>query len=246
MEYRETDAPAALQPLVKLGWTLSLPTDGPAPFIHHATPDGCMEIIRRLAGKSQWNGDQPECFVAGMLTGPATLHLGAGSRFVGLRLWPWAWQLISGRPPAALIDRWAPLDRAAPGFRMPDTVEAAFGEMAKYSASATMVDLARALPSARMPADLATSVNLSMRALQRWFEHHVGQPPRSYLRMVRFGDAFADLPSTSDGLAGHAAGHGFADQAHMSREFRSLAGAPPGSAKDRGHGPFIAPEIDRS
>lgn len=241
MEYVEIEAPTALHPLVKLGWTLSLPTDGREPFVHTATPDGCMEIIRRLAGRSEWNGDQPDCFVAGMLTGPARLHLGAGSRFVGIRLWPWAWQLISGRSPGALIDRWAPLEQAAPGFRMPDTVEAAFGAVGEYHASTTMIDLARALPSARMPADLAAGVNLSMRALQRWFEHHVGQPPRSYLRMVRFGDAFADLPSTEDGLAGHAAGHGFADQAHMTREFRSLAGAPPRTARRQGRGPFIQP-----
>jgi AraC-like DNA-binding protein len=246
MDYRETRPPDRLLPLIKLGWTLSVPDDGPQWFVHNATPDGCMEIIRRLGGRSQWNGEQPDCFVAGMLTGPAELLLGTGSSFVGVRLWPWAWRLISGRSPGSLTDSWAPLQTAAPGFEMPASIEAAFRALAPFRASSTMIDVAEALPSARTPAELGAAVGLPPRALQRWFERNVGQPARSYLRMVRFGEAFAELPSTGDGLAGHAAGHGFADQAHMAREFRSLAGAPPGTARKHGHGPFIDPNIDRS
>ena len=246
MDYRETDPPDRLLPLVKLGWTLSVPNDGPDWFVHTATPDGCMEIIRRLGGRSQWDGEQPDSFVAGMLTGPAKLLLSPGSRFVGVRLWPWTWRLISGQSPGLLIDSWAPLQAAAPHFTMPASVEAAFEAMVPFQAFSTMIDVANALPSARTPGELGAAVGLSPRALQRWFEHNVGQPARSYLRMLRFGEAFAELPSAGYGLAEHAAGHGFADQAHMSREFRSLAGAPPRSARERGRGPFIEPGIDRS
>jgi len=246
MDYCEVTPPDGLFGLVKVGWTLSVPNDAPRWIEHHATPDGCMEIIRRRSGRSEWQGAQPEAFIAGALTKPANLRFAAGSSFVALRIWPWTWKLISCQSPGDLSDRWGPLEVDAPDFHMPDTVEAAFAAMSAFRPSETMQAMAAALPSSRTPAELASAAGLSLRALQRWFETNVGQPPRTCLRIVRFGDAFAGLPAAGIGLAGHAMDHGFADQAHMSREFRSLAGAPPGSAKDRGDGPFIAPEIDRS
>jgi AraC-like DNA-binding protein len=246
MNYREVGPPEHLRSIVKLGWTLSIPDDAPGWIDHIATPDGCMELIRRLSGRSHWHGDQPNVFVAGAITKPATLRLGAGSCFVALRIWPWAWPLISGRSPGELTDRWAPLVEAPQDFHMPDTVEAAFAVMSAFRPDETMRAIAAALPSSRTPVELAAAAGLSPRALQRWFEANVGQPPRTYLRMVRFGDAFAGLPAANSGLADHAMGHGFADQAHMSREFKSLAGAPPRRAKERGRGPFIGPEIDRN
>ena len=246
MDYREFTPPESLRALVKVGWTMSVPENGPDWITHHATPDGCMEIIRRTTGRSRWRGEQPESFVAGAITQPTELSFGAGSRFIALRIWPWAWPLISGQSPGALADRWAPLDEGAPGFLMPDTIEAAFAANTALRPTAAMAALAQTLGTAVSPADLAKAMGLSPRALQRWFEHNVGQPPRSYLRMVRFGEAFAELPAADGGLAGHAAGHGFADQAHMSREFRALAGAAPRTARKQGYGPFIEPQIDRS
>ena len=246
MDYREYSPPEGLKPLVKLGWSLAIPDDGPEWTVHHATPDGCMEVIRRLAGRSRWRGEQPQCFVAGAISRPAELRIGAGSRFVALRLWPWAWRLIGAHSPKTLADRWAPLDEAAPAFSMPATVEEAFAALGGLQSTPTMALLAAALGRARSPAELARSAGVSPRTLQRWFESHVGQPPRSYLRMVRFGEAFAGLPSADVGLAGHAADHRFADQAHMAREFRALAGAPPRTARKQGRGPFMEPTIDRS
>src|SRR5687768_1064958 len=118
MDYRELEPPEALRGLVKAGWTLAVP-HGRSWFRHRAMPDGCVEIIRRLAGGSSWGGAQPEAFVAGLITGPAELEFEAGSRFAGLRLWPWAWNAIGRTPARDLVDRWAGLAEAAPGFVMP-------------------------------------------------------------------------------------------------------------------------------
>ena len=70
MDYREVEAPSAMQAIVKLAWSLTVPADGPAWIRHVATPDGCMEIIRRLSGRSRWGGEQPSGFVAGIITAP--------------------------------------------------------------------------------------------------------------------------------------------------------------------------------
>jgi AraC-like DNA-binding protein len=240
VDYREIEPPESLRTLVKCGWTLSVPRKGPAWTTHRATPDGCMEIIHRLSGRSRWNGEQPDSFVAGAITAPAELELGAGSRFVALRIWPWAWRLISSRSPRDLADRWVPLQEVAPGFTMPRDLDAAMTALRDFSPTRDMVAVELALAVARTPRDLGRLAGMSPRVLQRWFERYVGQPPRTYLRMVRFSDALADLPKTAGGLADMAADHGFADQSHMAREFRALAGTPARTAKARSQGPFLS------
>ena len=64
---------------------------------------------------------------------------------------------------------------------------------------------------------------MSPRTLQRWFARHVGLPPRRYLRLLRFHKAFEQVPDQPS-LADHAAAQGYADQAHMARDFRAMAG----------------------
>ena len=239
MEYREVEPPAGAEAIVKLAWSLRVPGNGPAWVRHRATPDGCMEIIRRLSGRSRWGGEQPATFVAGVSTTPAELELCAGSAFVGLRIWPWAWRLINGGSPVALTDRWAPLDEHAPRLELPDTAEAAVHALSHIAASPDMCRMAPAIRSARTPGELSRMVGLAPRALQRWFERHVGQRPGAYLRLVRFSDAFARLGELDGGLAAHAAEHGFSDQAHMARAFRSLAGESASRARSRSSGPFL-------
>lgn len=239
VDYREIAPPESLRHLVKAAWSLSVP-EGAEWVTHVATPDGCMELIRRLSGRSQWNGEQPSTFVAGMISRPAKLRLSAGSCFVGLRLWPWTWRALSGRAPAELIDRWADLALAAPSIAMPDDIGGCFGSIDSGLIPSASAEIARAALDCRSSCELSRRTNISPRSLQRWFARHVGAAPRTYFRMLRFSEAFAELPNASVNLAAHAADHGFADQAHMAREFRALAGTPAVRAKPRGRGPFLA------
>ena len=85
---------------------------------------------------------------------------------------------------------------------------------------------------------MSAATGLAPRRLQRWFAAHVGLPPRSYLRLLRFQQAFEQVPG-QESLAGHAAAHGFADQAHMAREFKSMAGVPAKKARRSATGPFL-------
>ena len=240
MDYREFPPPPHLQHFVKLGWTLEVPDDGPAWVTHVATPDGCMEIIRRLEGRSRWDGDQPEAFVAGIITRPTALELGRGSRFVGIRIWPWTWPALTGRSPAELTDRWAGVSEVSPDLVLPASLDGLF-QLAARAVPAPRADLIAALLACGTPGELSARTGLSPRNLQRWFERNVGQPPRLWLRLLRFGDAFAELPAAHASLAEHALDHGYADQAHMARDFKLLAGAPARRARRHARGPFLSP-----
>jgi len=72
---------------------------------------------------------------------------------------------------------------------------------------------------------LAAQLGCSRRHLANSFAEEVGVPPKTAARLIRFEAARARLGAVS--LARLAAEHGYADQAHLTREFRALGGSPP-------------------
>lgn len=85
----------------------------------------------------------------------------------------------------------------------------------------------------RIPMDaLAGHVALSPRQLRTEFTREFGLGPKSAARLARFEAALAQIASTvhagrSPDLAGVAADTGYADHAHLTREFRRFAGTAP-------------------
>lgn len=238
MDYREYPPPAGLADRLKIAWTLEVGDDPSGWMTHNATPDGCIEIIRRLSGRSIWEGEQPGTFVAGLITRPAEIRMSSRSRFVGLRLHPWAWEALSPVPVGEFVNGWRDLAEVAPSFAMPAEPETAIALMASMNFVASDGVGQHILESASIVA-LAERTGRPHRWLQRWFNRHVGLPPRTYFRLVRFNDTFTGLDGSSDTLADHAAARGFADQAHMAREFRRLSGEPAIAARKRAVGPFL-------
>ena len=227
MDYREFAPPPHLAGLIKARWTLA--GDGAASKWHEqlATPDGCIEIIRRTRGRSRWDGDQPASFVVGLVDRPQPFEISGDAAFEALRLWPWAWPLLGGIAPADLVGRWAAWE--APPVT---AIEACL------AAATDLNRIGSALIVAPTVAAMSERTGMPPRALQRWFVRQVGLPPRVWLRQIRFQGAFETLPGEPS-LAGHAAARGYADQAHMAREFRALAGVPATAARRRARGPFL-------
>jgi AraC-like DNA-binding protein len=92
----------------------------------------------------------------------------------------------------------------------------------------------------RMPIEeLARRLGCSRRHLARRFAEDVGATPKQAARLIRFEAARRRVQAAAGAdrlvaagadrapLARIAAECGYADQAHMAREFRELAGAPP-------------------
>ena len=76
--------------------------------------------------------------------------------------------------------------------------------------------------------ELAYESHISARQLQRRFRTAVGMTPKRFVRVVRFARVW-QLASMSphSTWAALAAEHGFADQAHLVREFRAFGAEPP-------------------
>ncbi len=65
------------------------------------------------------------------------------------------------------------------------------------------------------------------------FRAAMGLAPKQYFRIKRFGSVVERLARGQNRLADLAASEGYADQAHLTREFRELAGIAPTSFRPR-------------
>ncbi|MBP2472848.1 AraC-like DNA-binding protein [Crossiella equi] len=227
MSYTEYAPAPALRAHVRCLWT-DLGTTGRP---QRVLPDGSLDLLwldGRLA-------------VAGPDTTWRLAALPAGSAVAGLRFRPGAARLLLGGVPAAeLRDRTVPAEDlwALPrlGERVASPAEAArfleetavgrltgFGELDPLVMAVT-----RALDRPAPPPvpDLAARAGLSERTLRRRLVDAVGYGPKTLERILRFQRVVQAGPG---GLARVAAEAGYADQAHLSREFRRLAGYPPSS-----------------
>jgi AraC-like DNA-binding protein len=76
--------------------------------------------------------------------------------------------------------------------------------------------------------ELAEEVELSLRQLERGFQKDVGIAPKMLAKLIRFEEACNQIwRGTKHSLTELAFDLGYADQAHFTREFKSLAYVPP-------------------
>lgn len=240
MDYAELPLPPALDGFVAAIWTMAVPQDGPGWAESEVVPDGNLELIRRHAGQSHWLRDQPPLFATGICTAPVRLRLGAGARFTGVKLWPWAWQAIGGPPAGGFADDWIAVAEESPvAALLPRDPDAIVPALLRAFAQLSVAPLGRALLEGATPGMAAERAGLSPRALQRHFARHYGLAPRSYQRLLRMRRAIAGMQQDAAPLADTAAAQGYADQAHMARDFRRIAGVAPSNARARARGPFL-------
>jgi AraC-type DNA-binding domain-containing proteins len=74
---------------------------------------------------------------------------------------------------------------------------------------------------------LAEETGRSRRRLEVLFAEQIGLAPKTAARVLRFQRALTMLPGPCTTWAGTAAACGYHDQAHLTREFRALAGVTP-------------------
>lgn len=86
--------------------------------------------------------------------------------------------------------------------------------------------------------EVAHAVGSSARALERIFDRHIGLPPRTVARILRFQWALRALMRDPGGpLSDLAHAAGYCDQAHFVREFKEMTGGVP-----RGYRGYYPPD----
>ncbi|TYB92018.1 AraC family transcriptional regulator [Micromonospora sp. WP24] len=193
-------------------------------------PDGCVDLL--------WSNR------AGLVVaGPdrtAFLSVAApGDRWVGLRLPPGVGPAVLGVPADELRDLRVPLaalwgDRAvaelaqraaeAPASVLPRLVARRLREVG--GADPLGARVAAAAAGGVPVGAIAAEVGLDARTLHRRSRHLFGYGPKTLARILRMRRALA-VARTGTPLAEVAAVCGYADQAHLTRDVRDLAGVPP-------------------
>jgi AraC-like DNA-binding protein len=215
--YREFSPPTALRDLVECAWVV----DGP-PEPVRVLPDGCMDLMR-IEGR---------IVVAGPDT-TASVSQRDGEPFVGLRFHPGVLPRLLGVPASELRnDRVAltELRSGLPQRRSLTELAAALAsdeprpETAPWSLS-LLGHVTDRLAAGSAVGGVAREIGWSNRTIQRQCASVYGYGPATLRRILRFRRAVLLL---SDGLPPTevAARTGYADQPHLHREVRDLAGVP--------------------
>jgi len=243
--YVEVPPSRALAPWIECFWSIRA---GPGPAaVNRVLPDGCADLIVGVDGGQG-------AMVVGTMRAALLVPLVGPARLVGVRFHPGAALRIFDTPLAQLTDRRVPLEllwgRAAEALA--DALERA--DTAAGASRAERVLAERLGPGISRPAgdealaeravallrrargsvgvrEVAAALGVGERRLQRAFDRSVGLSPKVLGRVLRFRQAIRRLDQARNGRlfswASLAAAAGYADQAHLIREFKALAGVTP-------------------
>jgi AraC-like DNA-binding protein len=220
VRYAEIPPTAALRPWVDCFWTIRDEADGE----HRVLPDGCADLVFDLTAG--------EGMAVGTMTKPLTVPRFPGSEFLGVRFRPGRAAAFLRLPLAEITDARVPvadLWRDLPPIENVTTLEAALlrrldpGRDRRVDAAVERIIAGGG--NARID-EIAREIGISRQHLARQFLHHVGVPPKTFARVMRFRRVLDSLDGEA-GWAAVAAAHGYYDQSHLIADFRELAGATP-------------------
>lgn len=225
--YREIPPPRPLRGEIECAWTAGVGSDTPAETLE-VLPDACMDLV--------WTGR--ELLVAGPDTGPHPARREPGVLNAGLRFAPGRLPALLGVPAAEVRDQRAPLADLHPALAsralarleqgsppLPVLIGLTLslpGEPAAHAVRTVAAQLATGASAAAT----ADRLGWTERSLHRRCLAAFGYGPAVLRRVLRFRRA-AILLYDGVPIAEAAAEAGYADQPHLSREVRALAGVAP-------------------
>ena len=239
VHFRRPEPAEPLRPYIEHYWLIDW--DLTEPYVSHVVPHPAVHIVfQRLAGEDAF------VEIAGIPHGLFAQKLEGKGRVCGIKFRPGAFRAVAPYRP---VSEWTGLRVRQPDV-LPDidpgTVLDPADETARVTAldsfllaldlrpdpqaelATTLVDRIRADRTIRRVTDFAHTEGLSVRLLQRLFAAYVGVGPKWVILRYRIHEALeragAEEPVDWAGLA---ADLGYADQAHLVRDFTATVGVTP-------------------
>jgi AraC-like DNA-binding protein len=224
------------------GWT----HEGSDATSYFELPFPGLPLIFNLGSPWRVDGERLDSFVAGQHLRSTAV---AGERTFScleLQLTPLGARRLLGFPLHELADRTVALEDLLPGS---DELVARLQDLPRWDMRFDLVEsfLSQRLENTPPPPReldwawqqlvrtggrvrvraLAVELGWSPRRLIERFRDHIGLPPKAAARVIRFDRAVSALRSGHPRIAEVAAACGYADQAHLARDFRALGGITP-------------------
>jgi AraC-like DNA-binding protein len=245
LHYREFAPPPDLADVLDRIWTLSSRSRNQAPLPYHVIPDACSDLI--------FDRQSGEGFIFGTVPKSKTVEISGRVFIVGVRLQPHLLPAFTGIPASEFRNGEISFNEASMGAmnalfeRHTDSPDGHFGPTEANSLAEAVAATfrpervnprARWLTSALLDGcgsvdSAARSTGFSARQLQRIAQQDLGLPPKRLGRILRLHQSFPRVLSGEKNHALISADHGYADQAHMIREFTTLTGYTPGFWRSR-------------
>jgi AraC-like DNA-binding protein len=240
VDFRRPDPAEPLRRHVEHYWLIDW--DLPEPYVSHVVPHPAVHIVFQ-----QFEGQDPFVEFAGIQLGLFTQKLEGRGRVCGIKFRPGAFHPFApGHPVSDWTGRRLPLTEVLPADidprrARPRPTRAPAWPRSTRSCSASPRPPTPAptwrwpwstasAPTARSAAstDFARAEGMTVRAMQRLFATYVGVGPKWIILRYRIHEALEHAESTpSTDWATLAADLGYADQAHLIRDFTATVGVPP-------------------
>ncbi|MFI8193055.1 DUF6597 domain-containing transcriptional factor [Streptomyces sp. NPDC085946] len=241
VRFRRHTPAEPLRPYLEHYWLIDW--DLTEPYVSHVVPHPSVNIVFQ-----RFEGREPFGEVAGIGLGLFTHELRGRGRVCGVQFRPGGFRPFApGRAVSGWTGRRVPLAEAYPGTDPDvDAVLGPDGERDRVAAldafllrhgprpdpqaalAMALADRIRRDRTIRRVGDFARSEGMSVRSVQRLFAEYVGVGPKWVILRYRVHDALERAESSSGtDWAALAADLGYADQAHLVRDFTATVGVPP-------------------
>jgi AraC-like DNA-binding protein len=240
--FREITPPTLLRNVVEAYWIyLPLANNASSSATIRVMPDGCIDLIGRLTVERDGTHQLKELFVCGATEHHSLFTIPQGTAWLGVRFRYGTASMLLGLHAVDLLDRQISVyDCNRDLMELTETMadKATIAEMfncvseflidrlqqnSSLTTQRTEVALKRLQQGWNISA-IADDVGITTRTLHRDVLAASGMPPKLLARIVRFRKTLDLLKQPPINFARLAPQLGFADQAHMSREFREFAG----------------------
>ena len=239
VDFRRPEPAEPHRPYVEHYWLIDW--DLEQPYVSHVVPHPAVHIVFQ-----QFEGEDPFVEVAGVQHGLFTQKLEGRGRVCGIKFRPGAFRAVAPERP---VTEWTGRRVRQPEVfpdTDPATILAPADESARIAAldaflltlgprpdpqaelATALVDRIRTDRTIRRVTDFARAEGMSVRLLQRLFAGYVGVGPKWVILRYRIHEAL-ERAGTEEAVewAGLAADLGYADQAHLVRDFTATVGVSP-------------------